>query len=352
MAIDLKKCVGCGACGLACKTENNTEYERDGRKYNWADFLTKTTGTWNGGDVKFEVLPVLCNHCTDAPCVEYCPVDPKAMYKSEDGFTIHNDQRCIGCQLCQVNCPYSSKNVDQDNVQYSVITMNPHGEDTQSFYDNDDAIIAGGTSTPLEVATVAAHRPPDENVYTDDDYNDVRPGGVTEKCIFCRHRVKDGLDPHCVVSCPTGARVFGDVSDPQSEISQLISQGYNRLKNNSGEWLNGGTGTDPNVYYVGDYNVVGISHPKPKEEKKSLLIYPNPARNNTSIEFELENTGMVTVQVYDIRGKEVKRVVNKETYASGTHTVKFNVSDLKMGTYIVRVVADKTVYSSSLVISK
>ncbi len=85
MAIDLQKCLGCGACALACKTENNTEFEQDGRKYNWADFLASTEGTFAAGDVKHTVRPVLCNHCTDAPCVRACPVSPKAMFKTEDG---------------------------------------------------------------------------------------------------------------------------------------------------------------------------------------------------------------------------------------------------------------------------
>lgn len=353
MAIDLKKCVGCGACGLACKTENNTEYERDGRKYNWADFLTKTTGTWNGGSLKFQVVPVLCNHCTNAPCVEVCPVDPKAMFKTEDGVTMHNDQRCIGCQLCQVGCPYSNKDVDEAGVQYSVITMNPHDEDTQSFYDNDVAIIPGGTSTPLETATLAAHRPPDENVYTDPDYNDVRPSGVVEKCILCRHRTVEGMEPYCVVSCPTGARVYGDLDDPQSEISQLIAQGYRRLKNNSGEWLaDGEEGTSPNIYYIGDYNVVGIKNHKPKDARKPLMLFPNPARNNVNVEFNMENTGMATIQVYDISGREVKRALDKSQLTKGKHRISFSVYDLKPGTYIVRVIADKVIYSANMVVSR
>ncbi|HDO28126.1 MAG TPA: T9SS type A sorting domain-containing protein [Bacteroidetes bacterium] len=353
MAIDLRKCVGCGACGLACKTENNTEYERDGRRYNWADYLTKTTGTWNGGDLKFQVIPVLCNHCTFAPCVDICPVDPKAIYKTEDGLTMINQSRCIGDQLCQLACPYSSKNIDNTGVQYSVLTMNPFEEDTQSFYDNDVAIISGGTSTPLETATLAAHRPPDENVYMDPDYTDVRPSGVVEKCILCRHRTVEGLEPYCVVSCPTGARVYGDLDDPVSDISKLVAQGYKRLKNNKGEWLaEGEEGTSPNVYYVGDYNITGIKNHKPEDHKKSLLLFPNPARNEVHVEFEMENSGIATIQIYDIRGKEVKRPLDKSNLSKGKHRIRFKVYDLKPGTYIVRVIADKEIFSANMIVTR
>ncbi len=255
MVIDLDKCLGCGACALACKTENNTEVEQDGRKYNWADFLASTEGTFAEGNLKHNVMPVLCNHCTDAPCVTVCPVLPKAMFKNADGITLHNDDRCIGCQRCQSACPYSSKDVDADGVQYSVITYNPHIPDhTHAFYSDISAVIPECTSTPAETAALAGATPPDKNEYTHSDYNAVRPSHVTEKCIFCHHRLLNGENPYCVVSCPSGARVFGDLDDPQSEISQLLAaRGYDRLANNSGEMLGDATGTDPNVFYVGEF---------------------------------------------------------------------------------------------------
>ena len=101
MVIDLQKCVGCGACAIACKTENNTP-NRDtarGQTFNWADFLMYTEGKFP--KVKFSAMPVLCNHCSNAPCVAACPVKPqKAMFKTPDGITMHNDERCIGCRRC------------------------------------------------------------------------------------------------------------------------------------------------------------------------------------------------------------------------------------------------------------
>jgi Fe-S-cluster-containing dehydrogenase component len=254
MAIDLNKCLGCGACALACKTENNTEFEQDGRKYNWADFLTFTEGKFAEGNVKYKVIPVLCNHCTNARCVEACPVTPKAMYKSGEGITLHNDDRCIGCQFCQTACPYSSKDVNADGVQYSVITFNPKNAETHGFYDDTTAVVPDCTSTPAETTGLAGTRPPDKNEYTHRDYNAVRPTNVTEKCMFCHHRLQKGEIPYCVVSCPSGARIFGDLLDPQSQISQLLTaHGYDRLANNSGDMLGAEPGTDPKVFYIGRF---------------------------------------------------------------------------------------------------
>lgn len=259
MAIDLNKCVGCGACALACKTENNTEFERtDGtvtRKYNWADFLTSTEGTFTDGNVRYKVMPVLCNHCTDAPCVQWCPVRPRAMFKTEDGITMHNDERCIGCQFCQVKCPYSYRDVKPEDIQYSVISFNEHGKDTHGFYKDDTPIIPDCTSTPAETAALAGTTPPDKNEYTDPDCEAVRRSGIVEKCTFCRHRVVNGDDPYCVVSCPSGARVFGDLEDPESEISKLLAaNGHDRLADNSGKMLGADKGTDPHVFYIGSFN--------------------------------------------------------------------------------------------------
>jgi Fe-S-cluster-containing dehydrogenase component len=256
MVIDLNKCLGCGACALACKTENNTEFEQDGRKYNWADFLTSTEGTFAEENLKYKVMPVLCNHCTDAPCVDVCPVRPeKAMFKTADGITMHNNERCIGCRFCQAACPYSSRDLPADGHQYSVISYNPETPDTHSFYDNEHPIIPNCTSTPAETTNLAGTKPPDKNEYTHPDYNAVRPPNVVEKCIFCQHRIQNGENPYCVDSCPSGARVFGNLDDPQSEISKLLAtHGYDRLANSSGDMLGGEPGTDPNVYYIGRFD--------------------------------------------------------------------------------------------------
>ncbi|NOX46697.1 MAG: 4Fe-4S dicluster domain-containing protein [Chlorobi bacterium] len=353
MAIDLHKCMGCGACALACKTENNTEFEQDGRKYNWADFFTHTEGTFAQGDVKYKVLPVLCNHCTDAPCVAVCPVTPKAMYKTDDGITMHNDDLCIGCQLCQTNCPYSSKYTIQDGVQYSVISFNPSGQNTQGFYDDETAIIPGGTSTPAEIVQLAGVVPPDKNKYTHPDIGAVRPSGVTEKCIFCDHRLQNGEQPYCVVSCPTGARIFGDLNDPNSEISVAIAGGYSRLKNNLGEMLpEGQAGTSPNVYYLNDFNVGVSDRREVKKINEKLKVYPNPTSGNTTAEFEINETSEIHFSIYDISGKEVLKVMDGESMPLGKHKVHFDVSDFKTGTYIGRLTAGGKAFTANILVVK
>ena len=352
MAIDLHKCVGCGACGLACKTENNTEFEQDGRKYNWADFLTFTQGTFAQGDLKYKVFPVLCNHCADAPCVEVCPVTPKAMYKTDNGITMHNDELCIGCQLCQDNCPYSTKDVLGDNVQYSVISYNPSDQNTHSFWENDSAVISGGTSTPAETADLAGIVPPYKNDYTNPDYTAVRPPDVTEKCIFCDHRVQNGEEPYCVVSCPTGARIFGDLDDSGSEINEVIANGYARLKDNSGAMLEPGEpGTDPNVFYVGDFNVGIFDHKESNNKYEKLTVYPNPTNGNATAEFEISNASNINFSIYDISGKEVLKVINGERKSFGKYKVKFNLSGLQPGTYIGRLTTDKKAFTANIIVT-
>lgn len=241
MVIDLQKCVGCGACAIACKTENNTAERANGQTHNWADFIFTMEGTFP--KVKHTTLPVLCNHCTKAPCVEACPVTPKAMYKTEDGITMHNDERCIGCQLCQEACPYSAENVDDEGAAYSVISFNETASDLYQNYKDSNELIEGCTTSGAEITRLAEQNPPYRTMYKHPDYGSVRRAEVTEKCTFCEHRVKKGELPYCVVSCPAGARVFGDLDDENSEVSRLVKKHTHfRLKEEAG--------TEPNVYYI------------------------------------------------------------------------------------------------------
>ncbi len=246
MVIDLRKCVGCGACALACKTENNTALRKDGQTHNWADFIHETTGTFP--NTKYRTLPVLCNHCSDAPCVEACPVEPKAMYKTEEGITMHNAERCIGCRSCQDACPYSMEEVEKDGAfgEYSVISYNEEGEPTHPYYSDDKELIPGCSTSAAEQAKKAGAVPPHKTQYDHPDYECVRKDNVVEKCILCDHRLKLDKQPYCVVSCPSGARVVGDISNPESEA-------YKLLRKHKSFVLLEDEGTAPNVYYIRDY---------------------------------------------------------------------------------------------------
>lgn len=250
MVIDLQKCVGCGACAIACKTENNTQDRAKGQTFNWADFVFKTEGKFP--DVKFTAMPTLCNHCSDAACVAACPVTPKAMHKHENGMTIHNMERCIGCRSCQKACPYSSEDVNKDNTPYGVISFNDFEDDVHAFYKDGKELIPGCTSSGADVSKKAGDRPPHRTMYKHSDYANVRVKGKVEKCMFCEHRVINGEQPYCVASCPAKARIFGDLSDPNSEASMALKKHKPvQLANNRGDLLKPGEkGTQPNVYYI------------------------------------------------------------------------------------------------------
>lgn len=358
MAIDLRKCVGCGACGIACKTENNTEHRNSlGNNFNWADFLTFTTGTFP--NVKFRAIPVLCNHCTTPDCVPACPVAPdslghKAIYKTADGITMYDVNRCTGCQLCQGACRYSSQNVIADDVQYSVLSYNPNtGSPTHAFWAGNTAVIPNCTATPLETATAAAFTPPYKNDYTDPDYTAVRPSDVIEKCTFCRHRVALGELPYCVVSCPASARVFGDLDDPSSAISVLLAANvHGNLANNTGDWLSGSLGTRPNVYYLGDDSIPTVTVSQTSTPYKSLKISPNPVSSNAVAEFDLKYSNLSSITIYNSNGKEVRRIEQNEFRLFGSHSLQFNVAGLSRGTYIFTVKTAKEVMSANFVVTQ
>lgn len=351
MLIDLGKCVGCGACAIACKTENNTRHEDlvNGRKYNWADYHTTTKGTFP--DTTFEVTPVLCNHCgertvNDPPCVQDCPVTPDvngnaALYKTSTGITMRDDSRCIGCQQCLDSCPFSSKNVITDGVQWSVNHYNPAGTSSHPFWEDTTAVVTGGTSTPAAVALAAGTAPPCKNDYTHTDYSAVRPANVSEKCYFCDHRLLIGEQPYCVVSCPAGARIFGDQNDSNSQIAQLLAANNavtlasNVEGTNGLPWQHKDSGTKCNVYYMGPKLPVipGTEEVLASSMIKELNIYPNPAKDNATVEFELETSSEVTISLYDIQGKTVESIQEKQ-FTSGKHSIDLDVSKLPNGRYI------------------
>jgi len=251
MVIDLSRCVGCGACAFACKTENNTRTRGNAQSFNWADFVMRTEGTFP--NVTHFVMPVLCNHCSDAPCVKVCPVKPqphKAMYKTPEGITLHDTNLCVGCQKCQEACPYSQEELDASSLNgetYSVISFNAQDESTQPYWTDKSSAIPGCTSSGAEMAASAGATTPAMTQWKGGDLQPIRKDDVVEKCTFCYHRVLNGLQPACVEVCPSQARIFGDQEDLNSRISQVLKKEKSfRLKEEKG--------TRPNVHYIGKYS--------------------------------------------------------------------------------------------------
>jgi molybdopterin-containing oxidoreductase family iron-sulfur binding subunit len=199
MVIDLQACTGCNTCSLACKQENNLP-----EGVWWTQVVTIGA---NGDDIPtgvypeltMDYLPLACQHCSNAPCVEVCP--STATYRLETGIVVQDPSLCIGCRYCMIVCPFTGVRVFSSN-QCSYVLDFPTG------------------SNPL------IHRP-----------------RTVEKCTFCSHRLMQGLQPVCVEACPVRARTFGDVGDPSSEVSEL-------LRTRSHFQLLIEKGTEPSVYYL------------------------------------------------------------------------------------------------------
>ena len=152
--IDNRKCIGCHACTTACKSEHQVPV---GVNRTWVKQVEK--GEFPNTRRLFSVMR--CNHCTDAPCVEICPVE--ALYFREDGIVDFDKDRCIGCKSCMQACPYDALYIDPESH-------------------------------------------------------------TAAKCNYCAHRVDVGLEPACVNVCPEHAIISGDMDDPNSEISELLAR--------------------------------------------------------------------------------------------------------------------------------
>ena len=188
MVMDLDRCIGCNACVIACKVEHNTP-----KGLNFTKILEQEIGAYP--DVKRQFLPVMCNHCDDAPCIDVCPT--KATYaRDEDGIVLVDWDKCIGCGACVLACPYD-----------------------QRFQVFDER-----TPFPGSVAEFA--RPDVKRVDT----------GAIAKCDFCYHRIDENREPACVEVCPTNARIFGEADQLADEQSWTLLPEKN---------------TKPTVFYKG-----------------------------------------------------------------------------------------------------
>lgn len=218
MAIDLDRCTGCQACVAACHVENNLpvstpESAAKGRAVHWIRVDRYYEGEFP--DIRVKYMPVLCQQCDEAPCEPVCPV--YATYKNAEGLNVQVYNRCVGTRYCANNCPYSVR-----------------------FFNWFD---------PTWPAPLDLQHNPDVSI---------RMTGVMEKCTFCIQRIQRGkteakqenrpvadgdIKPACVQSCPAKAMVFGDLNDPESEVSRLAANGRStRLLEH--------LGTKPKVFYL------------------------------------------------------------------------------------------------------
>lgn len=216
MVIDLRKCVGCHACTIACVAENKLP---PGVVYR--PVIEEEWGTYPNVGRRFTPRP--CMQCEQPPCVPVCPVN--ATYTSADGVVVVDYEQCIGCRACITACPYGARTADF-GMTY-----------------NEPNPTAAAPISGKERAGKYEMLPMFE--YQDPTPRETResPIGNARKCHFCMHRVKAGQLPACVTSCIGRATLFGDANDPDSLVSDLIARpNVSRLKEE--------LGTEPRVYYL------------------------------------------------------------------------------------------------------
>ena len=216
-ALNLTRCIGCRRCAHACLRENNQSRENpDDIEMSYIRVLELDKGGINleTSNVYYDpervpqpdkyYMPVQCHQCRQAPCTKVCPV--QATWQEKDGLVVVDYNWCIGCRYCMAACPYDARRFNYQKPTLAREQINPN----QSYLSNR-----------------------------------IRPKGVVEKCTFCLHRTRDGKYPACLEVCPTGARVFGNLLDPDSEINYI-------LKNKRVYILKEDVGTQPRFYYFFD----------------------------------------------------------------------------------------------------
>jgi molybdopterin-containing oxidoreductase family iron-sulfur binding subunit len=216
MVIDLRKCVGCHACTIACVAENKLP---PGVVYR--PVIEEEFGVYPLVTRRF--IPRPCMQCDNPPCTPVCPVN--ATYKNEEGVVQVDYDQCIGCRACLTACPYGARTSD---FGYTYTENTPVA---------DSLILGQNIADDYErAANYEYGRAWDRTEHGS-------PMGNARKCHFCLHRVKQGMLPECVTTCIGRATLFGDANDPDSVVSEMIHKpNVIRLKEEQG--------TEPRVYYL------------------------------------------------------------------------------------------------------
>jgi len=191
MVIDLQRCIGCYSCQISCKMEHFLP-----PNIFWNRVLIGEMGKYPS--VTKIIMPTICNHCTDAACVDVCPTG--ATQIRDDGIVYVDYDQCVGCRSCLIACPYQQR----------------------SYHSNEqEAYFPGQGLTEME--TMGKELFPLQK-------------GTVVKCTFCSERIDEGIEkglkpgvdrdatPACVIACPAKARYFGDLNDPGSDVSKLIRE--------------------------------------------------------------------------------------------------------------------------------
>jgi Fe-S-cluster-containing dehydrogenase component len=211
-ALNLSVCIGCRRCAEACHEENNHD-RRTHQSYIRVIEMEQGSFDMERGRVDYDhpvpaegkfYMPVQCQQCENPPCTKVCPVE--ATWQEPDGIVVVDYNWCIGCRYCEAACPYHARRFNWTAPEIPAEEVNPN-----------QGLLS----------------------------NRIRPQGVVEKCTFCLHRTREGRLPACLEACPTGARVFGNMLDPSSEIRWVLA-------NKRVFVLKEELGTRPRFYYFFD----------------------------------------------------------------------------------------------------